>query len=76
MPGGSKITGEECSFFSGLLETGIDFVAAVMSQANKAMIQMYAVMSEWERDQIRSRMTATLAAAKKRALYLGKAGKP
>ncbi|EJH8477443.1 recombinase family protein [Escherichia coli] len=60
--------------FSGLLETGIDFVAAVMSQENKAMIQMYAVMSEWERDQISSRTAATLAAAKKRGVILRKAG--
>ncbi|EPO2048689.1 recombinase family protein [Escherichia coli] len=38
------------------------------------MIQMYAVMSEWERDQISSRTAATLAAAKKRGVILRKAG--
>ncbi|HDT1117109.1 TPA: recombinase family protein [Enterobacter roggenkampii] len=62
-------------FISGLLETGIDFVAADMPQANKAMIQMYAVMSEWERDQISARTVAALAAAKERGIILGREGK-
>ncbi|HDU2647844.1 TPA: recombinase family protein [Yersinia enterocolitica] len=62
-------------FISGLLETGIDFVAADMPQANKAMIQMYAVMSEWERDQISARTTAALAAAKERGVILGREGR-
>ena len=34
-------------FVSGLIETGVDFVAADMPHANKVMIQMHAVMSEW-----------------------------
>ncbi|ELY5242405.1 recombinase family protein [Yersinia enterocolitica] len=62
-------------FISGLLETGIDFVAADMPQANKAMIQMYAVMSEWERDQISARTKAALAAAKERGVILGGEGR-
>ncbi len=37
-------------FISGLIETGVDFIAADMPQANKVMLQMHAVMSEWERD--------------------------
>lgn len=61
-------------FISGLLETGVDFVAADMPQANKVMIQMHAVMSEWERDQISARTKAALAAAKARGVVLGKAG--
>lgn len=40
---------------SGLIETSVDFVAADMPHANKVMIQMFAVMSEWERDQISER---------------------
>ena len=40
---------------SGLMATGIEFVAADMPQANKTMIQMQAVMSEWERDEISKR---------------------
>lgn len=61
-------------FVSGLLETGCDFVAADMPQANKVMIQMHAVMSEWERDQISIRTKAALAAAKARGVKLGTAG--
>lgn len=58
-------------FVSGLLETGCDFVAADMPQANKVMIQMHAVMSEWERDQISARTKAALTAAKARGVVLG-----
>ena len=61
-------------FISGLIETGVDFVAADMPQANKVMIQMHAVMSEWERDQISARTKAALAAAKARGVVLGIAG--
>lgn len=61
-------------FVSGLLETGVEFVAADMPQANKVMIQMHAVMSEWERDQISARTKAALAAAKARGVALGRAG--
>ena len=61
-------------FVSGLLETGVDFVAADMPEANKVMIQMHAVMSEWERDQISTRTKAALAAAKARGVKLGAAG--
>lgn len=61
-------------FVSGLLETGCDFVAADMPQANKVMIQMHAVMSEWERDQISARTKAALTAAKARGVELGKTG--
>ncbi len=61
-------------FVSGLLETGCDFVAADMPQASKAMIQMHAVMSEWERDQISARTKVALAAAKARGVRLGTTG--
>jgi DNA invertase Pin-like site-specific DNA recombinase len=61
-------------FVTGLLETACDFVAADMPQANKVMIQMHAVMSEWERDQISMRTKAALAAAKTRGVKLGVAG--
>lgn len=61
-------------FVSGLLETTVDFVAADMPNANKVMIQMYAVMSEWERDQISERTKAALAAAKARGVILGATG--
>jgi len=61
-------------FVSGLLEAEVEFVAADMPHANKVMIQMHAVMSEWERDQISTRTKAALAAAKARGVVLGKAG--
>jgi len=61
-------------FVSGLLETGVDFIAADMPAANKVMIQMYSVMAEWERDQISARTKAALAAAKSRGLVLGASG--
>jgi DNA invertase Pin-like site-specific DNA recombinase len=61
-------------FVSGLLETGCDFVAVDMPNANKVMIQMHAVMSEWERDQISARTKAALQAAKARGVMLGVAG--
>lgn len=61
-------------FVSGLLETGCEFVAADMPQANKVMIQMYSVMAEFERDQISARTKAALAAAKARGVKLGTAG--
>lgn len=62
-------------FISGLLETGVDFVAADMPHGtSKVMIQMHAVMSEWERDQISARTKAALAAAKARGTKLGVKG--
>lgn len=61
-------------FVSGLIETGVDFIAADMPNANKVMIQMHAVMSEWERDQISERTKAALAAAKARGVLLGATG--
>lgn len=61
-------------FVAGLIETGVDFVAADMPNANKVMIQMHAVMSEWERDQISARTKAALAAAKARGVKLGRTG--
>ena len=61
-------------FISGLIESGCEFVAADMPAANKVMIQMHAVMSEWERDQISERTRAALAAAKARGVKLGTCG--
>jgi DNA invertase Pin-like site-specific DNA recombinase len=61
-------------FITGLIESGTDFVAADMPNANKVMLQMHAVMSEWERDQISARTKAALAQAKARGVVLGVAG--
>jgi DNA invertase Pin-like site-specific DNA recombinase len=61
-------------FVSGLIESGVEFRAADMPQADKVMLQMHAVMSEWERDAISKRTREALAAAKARGVKLGKAG--
>lgn len=61
-------------FVSGLMESGCEFVAADMPQANKTMLHMHAVMSEWERDQISARTKAALAAVKARGVRLGTKG--
>lgn len=61
-------------FVTGLIETGVEFIAADMPNANKVMIQMHAVMSEWERDQISERTKAALASAKARGVVLGATG--
>lgn len=61
-------------FVSGLIESGVEFVAADMPHANKTMIQIHAVMSEHERDQISARTKAALTAAKARGVKLGIAG--
>jgi DNA invertase Pin-like site-specific DNA recombinase len=39
------------------------------------MIQLYAVIAEWERDQLSARTKAILAAAKARSVALGNAGR-
>jgi DNA invertase Pin-like site-specific DNA recombinase len=62
-------------FVSGLLESGVEFVAADMPEANKVMLHMHAVMAEWERDQISARTKAALAAAKARGVRLGVVGR-
>lgn len=61
-------------FVTGLIESGVDFIAVDMPNANKVMIQMHAVMSEYERDQISARTRAALQAAKARGIVLGAAG--
>lgn len=58
-------------FVSGLMKSGVDFVAADMPSADKTMIQIFAVMGEWERDKISERTKSALAAAKARGVKLG-----
>ena len=61
-------------FVTGLIEAGVDFRVADMPEADKTMIQMYAVMSEWERDAISRRTKEALAQAKARGVKLGTKG--
>jgi DNA invertase Pin-like site-specific DNA recombinase len=51
-------------FISGLLESGVEFVAADNPHANKMTIQLLAVFGEFEREQISARTKAALHAGK------------
>jgi len=62
-------------FISGLMETGIDFIAADMPNADRFMLHVYAAMAEEEGRRISERTKAALAAAKERGVELGKNGK-
>lgn len=62
-------------FISTLMESRITFVAADNPHANKLMIHMLAAFAEHERDQIRARTRAALAAAKARGIVLGRYGR-
>ena len=62
-------------FISGLMESGIDFVAADMPSADRFMLHIYAAMAEEEGRRISERTKAALAAAKERGVELGKNGK-
>jgi len=63
------------AFISTLMESGLDFIAVDNPQANKLMLQMLAAFAEHERDQIRVRTKAALAAAKARGVALGRYGR-
>jgi DNA invertase Pin-like site-specific DNA recombinase len=56
---------------AGLLESGADFVAADMPEADRAMIQMMSVFAELEARRISERIKAALAQAKKNGVKLG-----
>jgi DNA invertase Pin-like site-specific DNA recombinase len=67
--------GRNVAFISTLMESGISFVAADNPHANKLMVHMLAAFAEHERDQIRARTKAALAAAKARGVVLGRYGR-
>ncbi|MCB1809299.1 MAG: recombinase family protein [Candidatus Competibacteraceae bacterium] len=58
-------------FISGLLESGVDFVAVDMPEANKLTIHILAAVAEHEREMISQRTKAALQAAKARGVRLG-----
>ncbi len=60
-------------FVSGLLEAGVDFIAVDMPEANRTMLQMMAVIAEYESRACRSRTRQALAQAKARGTLLGSA---
>src|SRR5690349_11423756 len=53
-------------FVSGLLESGVKFVACDMPEADRTFLQMVSVFAEWEARKISERTKAALAAAKAR----------
>ncbi|NBB65869.1 recombinase family protein [Pseudomonas sp. ODNR1LW] len=59
------------SFLSALMESGTDFIAVDMPDANKFVLHIMAAVAEFEREQISNRTKAALAAAKARGIILG-----
>lgn len=62
------------AFISSLMESGVDFVAADMPNANRLTVHILAAVAEHEREMISQRTKAALAVAKKRGVRLGKTG--
>lgn len=58
-------------FISQMLESNVDFVAVDNPAANRTMIQLTAVMAEWEARAISERTKSALAALKARGVKLG-----
>lgn len=63
------------SFVAQLLDANVEIRCADMPEANRLLLQMLAVFSEHERQMIRDRTRAALAAAKARGTVLGAHGK-
>ncbi len=62
-------------FISGLIESGVNFIATDMPNADRFMLHVYAAMAEEEARRISDRTKRALAAAKARGVKLGKNGK-
>jgi DNA invertase Pin-like site-specific DNA recombinase len=58
-------------FISGLMESGVEFVAVDMPEANRLTIHILAAVAEHEREMISQRTKAALQAAKARGAVLG-----
>ena len=63
------------SFVAQLLDANGDIKCADMPEANKMLLQILAIFGEHERQMIRDRTKAALAAAKARGVLLGANGK-
>jgi DNA invertase Pin-like site-specific DNA recombinase len=59
------------AFISNLMESGVEFVAVDMPQANRFVVHILAAVAEHEREAISQRTKAALAAAKARGTQLG-----
>jgi DNA invertase Pin-like site-specific DNA recombinase len=62
-------------FISGLIESGVNFIATDMPTADRFMLHVYAAMAEEEARKISDRTKKALAAAKARGVKLGEHGK-
>ena len=58
-------------FISGLMQSGVDFVAVDFPHVNKLTVHILAAVAEHEREMISDRTKAALAAAKARGQKLG-----
>ncbi len=58
-------------FISGLMESGVDFVACDMPEASRLTLHILAAVAEHEREMISVRTKDALAAAKQRGTRLG-----
>ena len=59
------------AFISNLMDSGVEFVAVDMPQANRLTLHILAAVAEHEREMISHRTRAALAAAKVRGTRLG-----
>ncbi len=59
------------AFIAGLMESGVEFVAVDMPQANRLTIHILAAVAEHEREMISGRTRDALAAAKAKGIRLG-----
>ena len=59
------------AFISNLMESGVEFVAVDMPQANRLTLHILAAVAEHEREMISQRTRSALAAAKVRGIRLG-----